>query len=283
MKPTRWFVALLCLLAACAQVPNDPDSPDNPVWNPIDINGGEGHFVPPTVTITGGPEDGGSVPSDEVTFSWTCPPEIAESVVDYVWTLDDESGVTTEQTRSFDALAQTSHTFSVIARYPGGAQTPPELVPSVQFTSGPGFLPTVSVQPRELSLHVGEHFDVAIRMENFAHFEAEQVKGVHVVLDMPPGVYYGDRMEAQEFLSDGGAKVLGWAKVNGNRLTVDLARAGSPGSTSLGAGDLARLWFGTRADLAADSIRIAECVVRNSQNTTMPGVRTRGAKVEVVQ
>jgi len=185
MKTRIWLTAVLCLALGCAKVPNDPNDPANPVWNPDDLRGP--------------------------------------------------------------------------MRYNG---------------------PIVYLSPGMSTVRAGSQFGLEIRAMNFATMEAERVKGIHLVLGLPPGIAF-TKLDTLGFLRESGGTVFGWAETTGDSLTLDLVRVGDPPATPADSGSVARIWLraSQEGQISVDKER---CALRNSNNNPIQNVETRGAWVEVM-
>ena len=268
----------LALVSGCADSPVDPDSPANPVWNPLDQNAPPEFYRPPVPKITSGPHEGDEVHVDDATFAWTGPDDCIRR---YVWRLDGRADSTTGTSTTLTHLDEGPHEFALMARYYNGALTPEDSADSRRFTVNALIDKAVALTPRELSVRRGDAFSVHVRAASFARVDSERVKGLRLVLDLPANVTYLG-VDTLGFMNYPGGRVFSWNALQENRLTLEMACVGDPPATPKDSASVVRINLRAGLTASVDSIRIAECEVFNARNNPLT-VRTRGARVEVVQ
>jgi hypothetical protein len=158
--------ALLAVaVAACtAIVPPEPDDPD--YGNPQDPQGSA--FEAPETTITGGPEEGSTISSNEVTITWTGnqPGMLFQTTTKNWITASPWSGATSV---TLSDLAEWSHTFEVRSGYATGTtadptmidETPATITFTVDAVTGPALLFSPSVR----TVEVGAQFTLPLWAE----------------------------------------------------------------------------------------------------------------------
>jgi len=144
--------------------------------------------------------------------------------------------------------------------------------PEVVFTG-----PAIFLTPSIVATPPNTLFPLEIKALHFAG----DVKGLHLVLALDPGVTYAARLDTLGFLGQDGGHVFGWAGARNDTLTVDLVRAGDPSASPADSGAIARLWF--RATQAGQiTFDQAASELRDGTNNPLPYLfDVRGAKVEV--
>ena len=272
----EWGILVLLALASCGKVPQDPNDPSNPVWNPLDANAPPALRRTPRAVITTGPAQDGIVYRDSVTFAWKGKDT---SVAAYRPCLDGECapdfGPTT--TTTYRNLEEGAHVFHVLARYSTGVETPPDSAEERRFTVD-ALGTSIRLSPRAISVGFEQDFALEVRASHFARVDTQRVKGLHLVLQLPAGMTA--EVDTLGFFNRGTSRVFWWTDTRTSNVLLEMAVAGDPTTTPADSGAVARLRMRSGRTAFVDSVRIVECEVFNGNNHPL-AVITRGAKVEV--
>lgn len=264
---------ILALLLSIAVGCEGPDEPN--FSNPLDPT--DPDFVPPVATITGGPDDGETVTSANVSFTWSG----VDRVDAYRYRLAESKWSDWQFTTTveFQLLDEGRHVFELVARYPTGTEqtTPTKRIFTVDAVKGPALM----FLPRRVVVKRDDRFSV--------HVIAEQVQdlmGVRVRGTYDPQMLRLRNVAQGDFLdgNDGHVVFLD-GRDNGEptgAFLIDTAVAERTPAGVSGSGKVATLSFIAREEGETTLSLGADSVIRDSQNHPIT-LKDRVVGVVVVQ
>lgn len=218
-----------------------------PADNPLDPENPE--YIPPQTGITGGPEEGETVRTHYVTFSWRGNEVRSWSgeklITEYRYRLDDNpwSSWISDTAATFYYLDDLiPHKFEVTSRYASGAmdETPAKRNFNVDAVRGPAIM----FFPRHKSIAAGDTFSLEIMAE-----EVLRVAGVKVDIKFDPAflavrdlkVYDGENA----FLAMFGGVIIPFYKYDntGGEILIEVAIATGNPPDVFGTGALGKVTF----------------------------------------
>jgi hypothetical protein len=260
---------LLCIAIGC----QGPDEPD--FSNPLDPT--DPDFVPPVATITNGPDEGATVTSADVSFTWSG----VDRVDAYRYRLDGSEWSDWQLTTTveFQLLDEEDHVFELMARYPTGTKqtTPTKRAFIVDAVKGSALM----FRPRRIVVAAGDTFSVDVIAE-----EVEDLMGVRVRGTYDPQMLRLRNVVQGDFLAENGGKVVFPDGRDDGVLTGVLAfdtavAAGTPRGVN-GSGSVATLSFLAQEEGETTLSVGVDSVLRDSQNQPIT-LNDRVVGVVVVQ
>lgn len=287
LRQGHWpaFVATLLLftgvLAAC-----DAMNPVEEITfeNPVDPSGDA--FVSPTTTITGGPSDGSTVSTEEVTFTWEgndnatlFQVRITGGEWDGTWGQWD-----THTSLLIGFLDEVGYTFEVRSGYPSDSGDPVEIdetPESVSFTVDAMQGPALRMTPTRLTESVNNTFSIEIIAEDVVDLTMTQI----TIRFNSSFIQYADSYTYGSFLTGNGGSILEFPSyVDQGAGVVEfnfgIAGANPPGVS--GTGTIMTVFFrGTSSGSSDMTFGAANTLLRNhlNQGITITAGNLRGARI----
>lgn len=251
---TGLAVAALTGVTPGCQGPEAPVFEDPPWWP------GPG-YVPPSTTITSGPNDGEIIERADVTATWVG----SDSVTEYRYRMDgvDWSQWQSNTSADYPLLDEGEHVFQVMGRYPTEGEQPQPTTRTFTVDAVKG--PALMFRPRRVVVEPGDTFSVDVVAE-----EVEDLMGARVAIAYDATALRLQEIEEGEFLAKNGGSVVFLDEQGGGSLTFDTAVAeGTPAGVT-GTGAVATLTFRAQREGEMTLTYVDESVLRDSTNQDIP-------------
>jgi len=272
LTPTT-VLGVLALVLSIAIGCQGPDEPD--FSNPLDPT--DPDFVPPVATITHGPDEGDTVTSADVSFTWRG----VDRVDAYRYRLNEAEWSDWQLTTTveFQLLDEGDHAFEVMGRYPTGTKqtTPTMRAFIVDAVTGPALM----FRPRRIVVAPGDTFSVDVVAE-----EVEDLMGARVRGTYDPQMLRRRNVVQGDFLAENDGEVVFLPSMDDGDLTGVLAfdtavAEGTPRGVNE-SGTLATISFLAQEEGETTLSVGVDSVLRDSQNQPIT-MNDRVVGVVVVQ